>query len=122
MIIYKKLNPPYTVFIHGKDVMSADDGAIFATLHHAAGGQIHHSQWIESEKDLVFAALCEAQSIITLTCCCCGTSTHGRQWYNRDTGYGLCPKCAKWIATRETPETMQSNYGTPEVHYFTQGE
>src|SRR5687768_17570220 len=58
----------------------------------------------------------------SLTCCCCGTSTRGRQWYNRDTGFGLCPKCARWIATRETPEAMQSNYGTPEVNYFTQGE
>ena len=53
-----------------------------------------------------------------LTCCCCGESTHGRQWHNRDTGYGLCPKCAQWIATRETPETMHENYGEPGVHYF----
>lgn len=57
--------------------------------------------------------------IQSLTCCCCSASTRGRQWHNRDTGFGLCPKCARWIATRETPEAMQENYGTPEVNYFT---
>lgn len=60
--------------------------------------------------------------IRSLTCCCCSASTRGRQWYNRDTGFGLCPKCAAWIATRETPEAMQENYGAPNVHYFTKGE
>ena len=28
-----------------------------------------------------------------LTCCCCGCLTKGRQWWNRDTGYGLCNGC-----------------------------
>lgn len=55
----------------------------------------------------------------SLTCCCCGDSTRGRQWYNRDTGFGLCSKCAEWIAMRETPEYMQELYGTPNEHYFT---
>jgi len=58
--------------------------------------------------------------IITLRCCSCDSDAPGRQWYNRDTGYGLCAKCAKWIATRETPETMHRNYGEPGVHYFTE--
>ena len=57
--------------------------------------------------------------IQSLTCCCCGAETRGRQWYNRDTGYGLCPKCAQWIATRKTLEEMQENFGEAEVHYFT---
>ena len=56
-------------------------------------------------------------SIKSLTCCSCGAPTKGRQWYNRDTGYGLCHKCAKWIAERETPETMKQNYGEPGIHY-----
>jgi hypothetical protein len=58
--------------------------------------------------------------IIPLTCCCCFQGTHGRQWYNRDTGYGLCAKCANWIPTRgrETPEDMKENYGIEGVHYF----
>lgn len=60
------------------------------------------------------------ETVKVLTCCCCGADAPGRQWYNRDAGYGLCPRCAKWIATRETPETMQNLYGTPGVHYFTE--
>lgn len=30
---------------------------------------------------------------IPLECCCCGNGTIGRQWWNRDTGYGLCQDC-----------------------------
>lgn len=28
-----------------------------------------------------------------LLCACCGAVTSGRQWWNRDTGYGLCDAC-----------------------------
>ena len=28
-----------------------------------------------------------------LVCCCCGSHTLGRQWWNRDQGFGLCPSC-----------------------------
>ncbi len=52
----------------------------------------------------------------TLICCCCGVYTVGRQWYNRDAGYGLCPKCAKWIKSRND-EDMQSCYGIEGYHY-----
>jgi hypothetical protein len=52
-----------------------------------------------------------------LTCCCCGVSTIGRQWYNRDTGFGLCPNCAEKIAKKESPETMRSYYGDKGFHY-----
>lgn len=30
-----------------------------------------------------------------LICCCCGASVIGRQWWNRDTGYGICEPCAE---------------------------
>ena len=35
-----------------------------------------------------------AHPVTLLTCCCCGNSTLGRQWWNRDTGYGLCARCS----------------------------
>jgi hypothetical protein len=54
---------------------------------------------------------------VTLDCCCCGGYVKGRQWWNRDTGYGICPSCAEWISKRETPETMRNNYGVEGVHY-----
>lgn len=53
----------------------------------------------------------------TLTCCCCSNPTLGRQWSNRDTGYGLCERCALWLTDRETPAHMQSYYGQRGIHY-----
>jgi len=55
----------------------------------------------------------------TLTCCCCGLSTLGRQWWNRDTGYGLCDACAQELPTRgTTPEEMHQCYGKAGIHYL----
>lgn len=55
--------------------------------------------------------------VIYLTCCCCGDETKGRQWHNRDTGFGLCDKCADWISRRESETHMRSNYGVKGTHY-----
>lgn len=37
----------------------------------------------------------ESVPLSTLRCPCCGAPSKGRQWWNRDTGYGICndPKC-----------------------------
>jgi hypothetical protein len=52
-----------------------------------------------------------------LRCACCGEDTFGRQWHNRDTGYGLCWACADSIAKKEKPEYMKQCYGIEGVHY-----
>ena len=53
-----------------------------------------------------------------MTCSCCGSGCMCRQWFNRDTGYGLCASCANWIEGRgATAEEMKSNYGVRGVHY-----
>ncbi len=52
-----------------------------------------------------------------LQCACCGTGTIGKQWFNRDTGYGLCCKCGVWIESRGGAEELESNYGKPGVHF-----
>ncbi len=52
-----------------------------------------------------------------LTCCCCGESTLGRQWWNRDTGFGLCVTCIPLCGRKETPESFQELYGIRGVHY-----
>ena len=55
----------------------------------------------------------------TLTCCCCGLSTLGRQWWNRDTGYGLCNACAQELPTLgTTPKQMLQLYGKAGIHYL----
>ena len=61
-------------------------------------------------------------NIKRLTCCCCGTGTRGRQWHNRDTGYGLCESCADWIRTRQDGKhydaaEFERCYGRKGEHY-----
>jgi hypothetical protein len=57
------------------------------------------------------------ERVRNLQCCCCGGSTKGRQWWNRDTGYGLCEACADKISARETKEQMRQSYGIAGIHY-----
>ena len=52
-----------------------------------------------------------------LTCCCCGQTAIGRQWWNRDTGYGLCMRCSNdWIKSLGLEETEHS-CGKRGVHW-----
>lgn len=56
-----------------------------------------------------------------MRCSCCGAATRGRQWSNRDDGYGLCPDCGDSIPKRKpeeyTPDEMVRLYGVRGVHY-----
>jgi hypothetical protein len=54
-----------------------------------------------------------------LICACCGSETIGRQWWNRDTGYGLCTDCIDFVANSKgmMPEEMERSYGKRGVHY-----
>lgn len=52
-----------------------------------------------------------------MLCSCCGASTRGRQWHNRDTGYGLCSNCIDFCHRNETPEQFRSLYGDRGYHY-----
>lgn len=53
-----------------------------------------------------------------MVCAVCGAATLGRQWANRDTGFGLCEACPPWLAERGmSPEEMRDLYGEPGVHY-----
>lgn len=57
-----------------------------------------------------------------LICSCCGAETYGRQWHNRDTGYGLCDSCNTWLKGRDTSEEeMTRNYGVEFEHYNVSG-
>lgn len=52
-----------------------------------------------------------------LNCACCGERCRGRQWWNRDTGWGLCAACIDYTAERVPPEEHRSCYGERGVHY-----
>lgn len=54
---------------------------------------------------------------VMLQCSCCSAITMGRQWPNRDKGYGLCPSCFVWISEKESPEQIHHNYGVRGNHF-----
>lgn len=61
----------------------------------------------------------QKQAPITgLICSCCDGHLRGRQWHNRDIGYGLCNRCADNLEVKLPPEEMASNYGVKGVHYL----
>lgn len=55
---------------------------------------------------------------IHLECCCCGGGTYGRQWWNRDTGYGMCDNCISYVRSRSmSEEEIERNYGKAGIHH-----
>lgn len=53
----------------------------------------------------------------TLSCCCCGQPAKGRQWWNRDAGYGVCKPCGDDTARKEGEQAARSYYGERGVHW-----
>lgn len=53
-----------------------------------------------------------------LTCTCCGGDAgKWHQFWNQDTGYGLCASCASWIASRGySQEYLDETYGKEGLH------
>jgi hypothetical protein len=53
-----------------------------------------------------------------LACACCGGNAYGRQWWNQDTGYGVCRKCVEWMRSRgETEAYIRDCYGVEGIHW-----
>lgn len=52
-----------------------------------------------------------------MLCSCCGAETIGRQWHNRDTGWGLCVDCIDRCHRGETEESFSRLYGERGVHF-----
>jgi len=56
--------------------------------------------------------------VITLECCCCGQPAPAfKQWWNRDTGYGICATCYRRITAKEGCVEALQRYGHPGVHH-----
>jgi hypothetical protein len=54
--------------------------------------------------------------IESLTCCCCGSGLKGRQWWNRDTGFGLCNGCIAFVGIKDG-EDYADSYGHRGIHW-----
>lgn len=52
-----------------------------------------------------------------LICACCGSTAIGRQWWNRDNGYGYCGECK---ASDDEAE-LRSMYGVRGYHFSIAG-
>lgn len=52
--------------------------------------------------------------VVRLQCGCCGASTWGRQHWNIDDGYGLCPDCIPLV--ERSPGEL-AGYGIHGIHF-----
>ena len=54
-----------------------------------------------------------------LICACCGGNAPAyKQWFNQDTGYGVCARCFnEFIVPKEGPEEAIRCYGKPGIHH-----
>lgn len=59
----------------------------------------------------------QLHKVQALECCCCSNIEIGRQWHNRDTGYGICTSCVEYAKRGYTPEQFTNVYGLESYHY-----
>ncbi len=61
---------------------------------------------------------CNLGPVTYLECCCCGGGTRGRQWWNRDDGYGMCVACIAYVRGRGmSEEEIRDLYGIDGIHW-----
>lgn len=97
-------------------------------------GHRHHKPMAYAQKLIISEIIKEAKVRITkhrqilgdkmsdqktqlLICCCCGMPTKGRQWWNRDTGYGLCDDCIEYCGADIPVGQTAESYGIRGYHY-----
>lgn len=53
-----------------------------------------------------------------LRCCCCGGNAPAvKHWFNRDQGYGICPRCFLEDLAKVGPDLARDYYGLAGVHH-----
>jgi hypothetical protein len=58
---------------------------------------------------------------VNLRCAICGRNAPGRQWWNQDDGFGLCPNCGVSLIEKEGFPSVQKGYGFREYHWDVKG-
>lgn len=55
---------------------------------------------------------------MNLKCSCCGGNAPSKkQWFNQDSGYGVCPRCFLDSVKTDGRQTAIDNYGRPGIHH-----
>lgn len=55
---------------------------------------------------------------MNLICACCGGDAPAKhQWWNQDTGYGICPRCWLVVVEKEGEEQATRSYGKYGEHH-----
>lgn len=55
---------------------------------------------------------------MNLICACCsGYAPSRAQWWNQDTGYGVCARCFAWVSAKEGYQQACQHYGYPGQHH-----
>ena len=58
-----------------------------------------------------------AECVRRLWCAVCGAETQGRQWWNRDIGYGVCIPCGDECAAKDGYQESVLLYGNRGEHW-----
>jgi hypothetical protein len=56
-------------------------------------------------------------NIRTLECAVCGAPCRNRQWWNRDTGYGVCTPCGDRETAKHGAEEVADYYGVNGINW-----
>lgn len=65
------------------------------------------------------AAIFTQRRLRRLQCCTCGASCTGRQWWNRDTGWGICGECPKlWRENPRCHDDVEHSCGVAGIHWL----
>jgi hypothetical protein len=97
------------------------DGGDFTEIEGQGDWLIHSVTLTHLDKDGNVETHPDMQKPIQkyMTCAVSGESCSGRQWHNRDTGFGLCEASYHWLKERgETDASLISNYGIKGIHYM----
>lgn len=93
-----------------EEILSSDGGFV-------AGTYLYGLPAKNISDDLYILEGYSLRAVKNLTCCCCGNEFRGRQWHNRDNGYGLGQCCIEYCKSNTPlPDFIQA-YGVEGYNF-----
>lgn len=126
-------NPGHTLIVGIRSKYVKADGHIFPVVY-AGKSADEANECIAKRGDCgvidtaddgsIIVAKTEPLKLRWLACACCGSDAgHWAQWFNQDTGYGICRRCVDWSRSPERAkhwegeENFERTYGVAGIHY-----